>query len=87
MDNYLSIPLDGGEHNILLQSSPEDAVNNAIVRCKVLDLLEIMQFRSLNTLIKHPEVLSDKKFRSVKCNLDNPRLSSFGSEVELTEVK
>ncbi|GKA84110.1 nuclear pore complex protein NUP205 [Tanacetum coccineum] len=113
------------EHNILLQSSPEDAANRALGRCKVLELLEIMQFRSPDTSIKHPEFLSDKKFGPVvdvilgnpttlekggvyyysergdrlidlnalrdslwqKCNLDNPQLSSFGSEIELTEVK
>ncbi|PWA94300.1 Nucleoporin Nup186/Nup192/Nup205 [Artemisia annua] len=113
------------EHNILLQSSPEDAANRAIGRCKVLELLEIMQFRSPDTTTKHSEVLSDTKFGPVaddilgnpatlekggvyyysergdrlidlnalrdslwqKCNLDNPQLSSFGSEVELTEVR
>nr|GEW31502.1 nuclear pore complex protein NUP205 [Tanacetum cinerariifolium] len=112
------------EHNILLQSSPEDAANRAIGRCKVLKLLEIMQFRSPDTSIKHPEFLSDKKFGPVvddilgnpttrekggvyyfsergdrliglnalrdslwqNCNLDNPQLSSFGSEIELAEV-
>lgn len=85
------------EHNILLQSSPEDAANRAIGRCKVhcsqlvfiiylslyitliclfviniyefwlqvLELLEIMQFRSPDTTTKHSEVLSDTKFGPV----------------------
>ncbi|XP_024980449.1 nuclear pore complex protein NUP205 isoform X1 [Cynara cardunculus var. scolymus] len=109
----------------LLQSSPEDTASRAIGRCKVLELLEIIQFRSPDTTVKHSEVLSHIKFGPVaddilgnpatyekggvyyysergdrlidlnafrdtlwqKCNLDNPQLSSFGSEVELTEVR
>ncbi|KAM0018026.1 putative nucleoporin [Helianthus debilis subsp. tardiflorus] len=110
---------------LLLQSSPEDAANRAISRSKVLELLEIIQFRSPDTTVKHSEILSHTKigrmaddilanpttnekggvyyyserddrlidlnsFRDAlwqKCNFDNPQLSSFGSEVELNEVK
>ncbi|KAJ0745310.1 putative nucleoporin [Helianthus annuus] len=110
---------------LLLQSSPEDTANRAISRSKVLELLEIIQFRSPDTTVKHSEILSHTKigrmaddilanpttnekggvyyyserddrlidlnsFRDAlwqKCNFDNPQLSSFGSEVELNEVK
>ncbi|KAJ0698414.1 putative nucleoporin [Helianthus annuus] len=114
------------ENNLLLlQSSPEDTANRAISRSKVLELLEIIQFRSPDTTVKHSEILSHTKigrmaddilenpttnekggvyyyserddrlidlnsFRDAlwqKCNFDNPQLSSFGSEVELNEVK
>ncbi|KAK9060723.1 hypothetical protein SSX86_021429 [Deinandra increscens subsp. villosa] len=109
---------------LLLHSSPEDTANIAI-RSKVLELLEIIQFRSPDTTMKHSEVLSHTKFGPMvddilgnptthekggvyyysergdrlidlnlfrdalwqKCNFDNPQLSSFGSEVELNEVK
>ncbi|KAL9994196.1 putative nucleoporin [Helianthus debilis subsp. tardiflorus] len=92
---------------------------------QVLELLEIIQFRSPDTTVKHSEILSHTKigrmaddilanpttnekggvyyyserddrlidlnsFRDAlwqKCNFDNPQLSSFGSEVELNEVK
>ncbi|KAJ0515388.1 putative nucleoporin [Helianthus annuus] len=110
---------------LLLQSSPEDTANRAISRSKVLELLEIIQFRSPDTTVKHSEILSHTKigrmaddilanpttnekggvyyyserddrlidlnsFRDAlwqKCNFDNPQLSSFGSEIELNEVK
>ncbi|KAI3814618.1 hypothetical protein L1987_14258 [Smallanthus sonchifolius] len=115
-----------GDNNLLLlQNSPEDAVNRAIGRNKALELLEIVQFRSPDSTMKHSEVLSHTKFGPMvddilgnptshekggvyyysergdrlidlnsfrdalwqKCNFDNPQLSSFGSEVELNEVK
>ncbi|KAK1417250.1 hypothetical protein QVD17_26375 [Tagetes erecta] len=46
---------------LLLQSSPEDTTNRAIGRSKALELLEIIQFRSPDTTMKHSEVLSHIK--------------------------
>ncbi|XP_076958818.1 nuclear pore complex protein NUP205-like [Bidens hawaiensis] len=114
------------ENNLLLlQSNAEDTGNQAISRSKVLELLEIIQFRSPDTTMKHSEILSHAKFGQIaddilanpttnekggvyyyserddrlidlnsfrdalwqKCNFDNPQLTTFGSEVELNEVK
>ncbi|GJX30089.1 hypothetical protein Tco_0238168 [Tanacetum coccineum] len=74
------------EHNILLQSSPEDAVNNVIVRCKVLDLLEIMQFRSPDTIYREHNILPQSSPEDavnnaiVRCKvLDMPEIMQFRS--------
>ncbi|XP_071686120.1 nuclear pore complex protein NUP205 isoform X2 [Rutidosis leptorrhynchoides] len=64
----------GSDNNILLlQSSPEDTANRAIGRSKVLELLEIIQFRSPDTTMKHSEILSHTKFGPVADDiLGNP---------------
>ncbi|KAL4589768.1 hypothetical protein LXL04_002678 [Taraxacum kok-saghyz] len=52
------------EHDIL-HITLEDTANRSIGRSKVLDLLEIMQFRSPDTTMKHSEALSHTKFGPV----------------------
>lgn len=66
---------DNDYKNLLptLQNSPEDTASRAIGRNKVLELLEIIQFRSPDTTMKHSEVLSHTKFGPVADDiLGNP---------------
>ncbi|KAL7600679.1 hypothetical protein Lser_V15G24008 [Lactuca serriola] len=60
------------DHNIL-HITLEDPANRAIGRSKVLELLEIIQFRSPDTTMKHSEFLSHTKFGPVADDiLGNP---------------
>nr|XP_043623465.1 nuclear pore complex protein NUP205 isoform X2 [Erigeron canadensis] len=64
---------------LLLQGSPEDSANRAIGRSKVLDLLEIVQFRCPDITMKHSEVLSHTKFGPVADDiLGNPLTQEKG---------
>ncbi|PSS20924.1 Nuclear pore complex protein [Actinidia chinensis var. chinensis] len=108
----------------LLQSSADSAGTRTMSKSKVLELLEVVQFRSPDTTMKYSQVVSNMKYGFLaedllknpatsgkggiyyysergdrlvdlaafrdklwqKCNIMNPQLSSFGGEVELTEV-
>ncbi|KAI7728587.1 hypothetical protein M8C21_001105, partial [Ambrosia artemisiifolia] len=64
---------------LLLQNTPEDTANRAISRSKVLELLEIIQFRSPDTTMKHSEILSHTKFgRMADDILANPETNEKG---------
>ncbi|KAA8535090.1 hypothetical protein F0562_030093 [Nyssa sinensis] len=112
-------------HAVILKNSAESAGTRTIDKSKVLELLEVVQFRSPDINMKYSQGLSNMKYGFLaeeilanpatsgkggiyyysergdrlidlasfrdqlwqKCNLVNPQLSSFGSEVELNEVR
>uniref|UniRef100_A0A5B7BQC9 Nuclear pore complex protein NUP205 n=1 Tax=Davidia involucrata TaxID=16924 RepID=A0A5B7BQC9_DAVIN len=112
-------------HSAILKNSAESAGTRTISKSKVLELLEVVQFRSPDIDMKYSQVLSNMKYGFLaeeiltnpatsgkggiyyysergdrlidlasfrdklwqKCNSVNPQLSSFGSEVELNEVR
>ncbi|XP_052198623.1 nuclear pore complex protein NUP205 isoform X2 [Diospyros lotus] len=112
-------------HSSILQDSADNAGTRSISKSKVLELLEVVQFRCPDTSMKHSEVVSNMKFGVLasdilgnpatsqkggiyyfsergdrlidlaalrdqlwqKYNIVNPQLSTFGSEIELNEVR
>ncbi|KAK9269394.1 hypothetical protein L1049_001167 [Liquidambar formosana] len=112
-------------HSFPLLHSAENAGTRTISKSKVLELLEVVQFKSPDTSMKYSQVMSNMKYDLLvgdilanpsitgkggiyyysergdrlidlasfrdklwqKFNFINPQLSSFGSEVELNDVR
>ncbi|KAL1816058.1 hypothetical protein ACET3Z_018632 [Daucus carota] len=116
------------DHSIspsVTRNHPEGVGNRVVARSKVLELLEIVQFRSPDTTVKYSQALSNMKYGYIaedvlgspaasekggvyyysergdrlidlaalrdqlwqKCKFDTPQMSSYGSEIEIIEVR
>lgn len=116
------------DHNMsqsVSRNHPESAGNRPVTGSKVLELLEIVQFRSPDTTVKYSQALTNMKYGYIaedvlgspaasekggvyyysergdrlidlaalrdqlwqKCKFDSPQMSSYGSEVEIIEVR
>lgn len=69
----------GLSHSLILQSTEGEAGTRTLCKNKVLDLLEVVQFRSPDTAMKYTEVVSNTKYNSqVEDVLGNPSTSGSG---------